>query len=113
MLRAAAKESTDGVKTAIEIQIDNQPGALRPGMLARAELDLPAREAALLVPRAAVVSAGVENYVYKISGRVAVQQPVTLGPEWQNEIIVLDGLVEGERVALDPSKISEGSRKRQ
>jgi hypothetical protein len=38
---------------------------------------------------------------------------VTLGSEWQNDVIVLDGLVEGERVALDSAQISEGSRERQ
>lgn len=82
-------------------------------MPARALVELPAGEAALLIPRVAVVSTGAETYVYKISGAATVRQPVTLGSEWQNEVIVLDGLVEGERIALDSSKISEGSRERQ
>jgi hypothetical protein len=106
-------ESADSSETAVEIQIDDPPIAFQPGMPARAVVELPAGEAALLIPRAAVVGTGAETYVYKISGAATVRQPVTLGSEWQNDVIVLDGLVEGERVALDSSQISEGSRERQ
>jgi RND family efflux transporter MFP subunit len=112
ILHARNQENAAAGGSTVEIRVDNPQGTLQPGMAARAVLNLLARDEELLIPRAAVLATGSEYFVYKIVGTSAVRQRVRLGTERQNDVVVLHGLRESERVALDPSTINEGIRVR-
>ena len=58
------------------------------------------RTGSLVVPRAAVQGAGTANYVYVYRDGRLHQQPVRLGIDSTSRFEVLDGLTEGELVAI-------------
>ncbi len=56
----------------------------------------------IVIPQAALMSAPTGKYVYTVdSQNKIVNRPVTLGTEQGKDIVVLDGLEEGERVVTD------------
>jgi len=80
-----------------------------PGMFARVWLDMPAAAASapgrVFVPRSAVVRRGELQAVYVLdpSGQAQLRQ-VRLGPVSGDQVEVLAGLMDGDRVALDPQQ---------
>jgi RND family efflux transporter MFP subunit len=107
---AIAEGNVVGVETAkdvaepvaqVEIHFDNTKEIFRPGMAATALISLEQREEILLLPRAAVVSAEGQDYVYKLVGKRAVRQGITLGNQWGGEIEIRNGLEEGDPVIVD------------
>lgn len=94
------------------VRLDLPRGAsgLTPGLFARVRMPLvAARDAAavaagrVLVPVAAVVSRGDLRGVYVADGQGSyLLRQVRLGRSHGDEIEILSGLAEGERVALDP-----------
>ena len=95
--------ATDGAEpvTQIEIHCANTKEIFRPGMAATALISLERREEILLLPRAAVGSAEGQDYVYKLIGKRAVKQRITLGNQWGAEIEIRNGLKEGDQVVSD------------
>jgi membrane fusion protein (multidrug efflux system) len=112
IVHAGNQENADAGGSTVAIRVDNPQGTLQPGMAARAVLNLPSTDEELLIPRAAVLATGTGYFVYKIVGTSAVRQRVRLGTERHNDVVVLHGLREGERVALEPLTINEGIRVR-
>jgi RND family efflux transporter MFP subunit len=82
------------------VDFDN-PGQWRPGASVRAELVLAVRDNAVMVPQVAVVRRPAGDVVYVIKDGKAEERLVQRGQRNGDRIEVLDGLVEGERVAVD------------
>jgi Cu(I)/Ag(I) efflux system membrane fusion protein len=82
----------------LRIRLANRDLTLRPGLSAEVELALPARDG-LFVPRAAVLDAGAQRYLFVERGRGQFAQvPVRLGERAGELVQVLEGVREGERV---------------
>ena len=83
----------------IRLELSNPRGELKPGMYARIALTVPAAAAALVVPRAAVLSTGTRSLVF-VEGPDGALMPreVTAGRTEGREVEILDGLQEGARV---------------
>lgn len=78
------------------------------GMTVTANIVVDAREAALTVPRAAIVQGQNGPSVFVVQDGMAVLRPVSV-VEWPAaRLIVLSGLVAGDTVIIDATGISEG-----
>lgn len=83
-------------------------GGLRPGSFARAEVLLPDSDRALAVPTKSVVSfAGIERVFVVANGKIA-ERFITTGQRAGPQVEVLNGLKEGELVAIDPAGLQSG-----
>ncbi len=80
---------------------DNADGALKPGMYAQATLFGGAQADVTLVPSEAVIRTGTRNVVL-VAEDVGRYRPVevVLGPERNNEIVVMEGLQSGQQVVV-------------
>jgi RND family efflux transporter MFP subunit len=91
----------------VEAEIRN-PGTLRPGSFARAEIVLEGAEPALGVPPAAIVTfAGIDKVLLVDAGK-AVEQHVVLGRRVDDFVEVLSGLRAGQSVVLEPGNLQQG-----
>lgn len=89
----------------------NADGVLKPGMFAAAQIELPATDAALVVPSAAIRPIGGVSHVFVIRGDRIEQRMVTPGTVVGDRTEVLKGLSAGEQVALgDVAGLSDGAR---
>ena len=85
---------------AVEAEIRNPDGRLRPGMLARLEVSRQELQGALVVPLAAVLDLEAAKAVYVVEGDRAQRREVTLGPIVGEEVVV-EGLTAGARVIVE------------
>jgi Cu(I)/Ag(I) efflux system membrane fusion protein len=82
------------------IVFENRAAELKPGMYANvAILGVTGRQSSLTVPSEAVIRTGRRNVVIvaESEGRFRPVE-VTLGPEHEGRIVILDGLAEGQSV---------------
>ena len=86
----------------VRFGLPDAPGGLYPGMLVKVALTTGNTER-LLLPRAALVSRSEVNAVYVLGddGRLSLRQ-VRPGNRYGEQVEILAGLEENERVALDP-----------
>jgi RND family efflux transporter MFP subunit len=100
---------TEGNRTlAIEAEVPNEAGRLRPGMFARAEI-VTDEVLAIVVPHSAlVVFAGVEKLLIVRDGMVR-EQRVRTGRRVGDRVEILEGLAEGEVVITTPGGLAEGA----
>jgi RND family efflux transporter MFP subunit len=94
---------TDGDKQIrrIDIEVENFQQSLRSGTAAQALIALEKQEVVLLVPRTAVVSLDGKTYVFKsVDGR-AVRQDVRLGVEHGEDVVIEQGIKDGESIIVD------------
>ena len=86
-----------------EIAIDDIPAdaELRPGMTAEVTVLIKKVKDALTVPVQAVTEAGGKQVCYVVAGGAVERREVRVGDGNDHLIQILDGLGEGERVALD------------
>lgn len=86
------------------------PERMKPGQRVRAVIELDRVDDALVIPRQAVFHAKGETVVFRQTGGGFEPAPVTLGTHGLGQVVVTEGLQEGERIALaDPRIGSEGS----
>jgi len=91
----------------VEADVPN-PGTLRAGLFAHAQIIINKSEAALSVPANAIVTfAGIEKVVVLQDGK-AVEKTVTTGRRGADWIEITSGLSAGEAVVLDPAGIRTG-----
>lgn len=96
---------------AVEVEIANPQGRLRPGLPARMELPRQTLPAALVVPLAALVDFENEKSVYVVADGRASRRRVELGPVVGSEVVVTSGLAAGERVVIEgQQQVSDGQR---
>jgi RND family efflux transporter MFP subunit len=86
-----------------EVSIDDLPkeAGLRPGMTAEVKILIRVVENALTVPVQAVTELDSEQVAYVVSGNTIERRKVKVGESNEQLIQVLEGLQEGDRVALD------------
>jgi len=90
----------------VEADIKN-PGNLRPGMLARAEIVIGSKPSAI-VPSTAVISfAGVEKVIVVDAGK-AVEKKVTTGKRIGDRTEILSGVKAGDLVVAVPGSLQQG-----
>ncbi|MGB1556461.1 MAG: efflux RND transporter periplasmic adaptor subunit, partial [Oceanococcaceae bacterium] len=82
----------------VTVAMNNSDGRLRPGMFGRLQVQYDRREAALLIPKDAVLIEDASASVFTVAEGKASRRNVRLGysNDWQYE--VLEGLNEGEQV---------------
>jgi RND family efflux transporter MFP subunit len=90
----------------VEADIKN-PGTLRPGVLARAEVIVGSKPALTVPSSAIVVFAGIQK-VITIEGDKAVEKRVTTGKRAGNVTEILTGLKAGDRVVRDQGSLQQG-----
>jgi RND family efflux transporter MFP subunit len=91
----------------VEAEIAN-PGSLRPGGFARAEIVTNSGDMAVTVPASAVVTfAGIEKVITVENGK-AKEKPITTGRRADTWMEVLSGVGVGESVVLDPGNLQSG-----
>lgn len=86
----------------IEITINNSNN-IKPGCSAHALMNIKT-EAGIVIPKSAIINEKGQNYLYVIKNDIALKRVVTLGPENDREVMVLQGLSEGEQVAVSDTE---------
>ena len=105
----------DPVTRAVEIRahVANDDNSIKPGMLMTVGLNLAQRQNALLIPEAALVPEGSEQFVYKIEDGRAVRVPVKIGVRRRGTVEIIDGLVADEQIVDGGvQKVRNGTRVR-
>jgi multidrug efflux pump subunit AcrA (membrane-fusion protein) len=92
----------------VEVEVDNQRGALKPGGYARAEIITDTGTTALTVPASAVVAfAGVEK-VFVVAEGKAAEKLVTTGRRQGDRVEVLTGLEATDTIVAEPGNLVVG-----
>jgi RND family efflux transporter MFP subunit len=95
-----------------EVQVDNSGAALMPGMYSEVDLAVPRRDPPLIIPAATLVvrSDGPQVAVVGSDGVVHFKL-IHLGRDFGDRLEVLDGLSEGQMLAVNPGDtVREGVR---
>jgi multidrug efflux pump subunit AcrA (membrane-fusion protein) len=91
----------------VEADVPN-PGPLRPGGFARAEIIVETNSPTLAVPKAALsVFAGIEK-VFVVEQGKAAERLVETGRSWDDSVEILQGVKPGEQVVLNPGNLRSG-----
>lgn len=113
-IQALSPQIDQGTRSiAIRARLDNPDRALRPGMFAQVTTLLPEQERVLGIPREAVTFNTYGDSVFLIqdnAGKTLVQRrQIRTGAVRGDQVAVLDGLAEGDRVvAAGQVKLSNG-----
>ncbi len=103
---APAVDPSTGGRT-IEIAFDS-PVDLPVGLTVNANIIVSQTDAALSLPRSAIVSEGTQNHVLVLENGMVAQRPIEFS-DWPAErVVVTDGLAAGDVVILDPTVVSVG-----
>ena len=96
----------------IEVEIPNPGFRLKPGMYARVSVTTDDRKDALLVPSNAVIDLGGQRGVFLAAENATVSfRPVRVGIEEDQQVKVLEGLADGDRVVTTgAAALREGDR---
>ena len=84
-----------------EIELDNFDN-LRSGMNCETDMQIEHHEQAISVPIQCVIRVGTESVVYVAAGGKATKRPVKTGLDNSRMVHILDGLVAGEKVLMNP-----------
>jgi RND family efflux transporter MFP subunit len=100
---------TEGNRTlAIEAEVPNEHGRLRPGMFARAEIVTDRTESIVVPQSALVIFAGVEKLLLARDGMVR-EQRVRTGRRLDDRVEILDGVETGDLVITNPGGLADGA----
>jgi RND family efflux transporter MFP subunit len=101
-----------GTRTLLtEIDIPNPDGALSPGMYVTAELQIPRKNPAIIVPADALVFDGDGVHVAVADNGAARFHTVTIARDFGTEVEVRDGIKPGDEVILKPAvTLADGSK---
>jgi RND family efflux transporter MFP subunit len=95
----------------VEALIDNPRNELKPGSYARAALPTDKTERATLVPSRAVAYVFGSNKAFVVKNGVVEARDVKLGDRFEQDVEVLEGLEEGELVAVtNLNRLDTGSK---
>jgi membrane fusion protein (multidrug efflux system) len=103
----------DPITRAVEIraEVPNPDSSIKPGMLMTVDVVLSHRDNAMVIPEAALVPEGTEQYVYKIEDDRAVRTQVRLGVRRKGAVEITDGLSPNDQVVVGGvQKIRNGVR---
>jgi HlyD family secretion protein len=86
---------------ATEIHVRNSPDLkIQAGMTARIELLLTTAEKSLIIPDYALVTRNNQQHVYRIHQYIASLTPVTVSQTFGSQVMVEDGLAEGDTIVV-------------
>ncbi|MGR4867456.1 efflux RND transporter periplasmic adaptor subunit [Variovorax sp. LARHSF232] len=104
-------DTTTGTVKA-KARFDNAAGALFPSQFVNVRLELRRIENALVIPVTALRTAGTGNYVYVINeDKTVSMRNVTRGEAGIENVVIAQGLEEGERVVTEGGdRLKDGSR---
>jgi membrane fusion protein (multidrug efflux system) len=88
----------------VEARLPNADHALKPGLFATAEIDLPTSTPTLLAPPAAVVTESGVSRVFVLGPERVSERLVSLGERRGDLVEIRSGLAAGERVVLNPDR---------
>jgi len=91
----------------VRILIEQADTTLRPGMTTGNAIETLSIADVLYIPLEAVSSDGGVPFVYKQSGSRVVKQEVATGAMNEDEVVIAQGLTEGDRVLLSPPEDKE------
>lgn len=95
----------------VEILVDNPDGRIRPGMTADVVLLWGKRASAIVIPERAILTENGGAYVYLANTDVCARQTVKPGLNQGGEVIIEDGLKEGDSVVVSGQDLlNEGAR---
>lgn len=108
LARLSPAISSDNRTLMVEAEVPNQNGALRPGSFARAEIITQPDHTALLVPESSVITfAGIQK-VIAVKKDMTVEKVVKTGRRSGDQIEVVEGLISGDIVVVNPGNLTEG-----
>jgi len=84
----------------VTVYINNSESKLRPGMFVKVDIVVRAKEDAVLVPRYVVLTRNNKDVVFVVEKQRAVMKEVVLGLEDKENVEILSGLEEGERIVV-------------
>ena len=84
----------------VTIFIDNPKRRLIPGMFVKVDIVIESKENAVLVPRHVVLNRNNRDVVFVVEKQRAIMKEVELGLEDKENIEIISGLEEGERIVL-------------
>jgi multidrug efflux pump subunit AcrA (membrane-fusion protein) len=79
---------------------------LKPGKLARAEITTASYDAALVVPRVAVVEESLKHYTWTLRSGSPEKREIEVGSGDTARVVIKSGVSEGETILLNPPKQS-------
>ena len=85
----------------VNVEIPNKDHRLKPGMFARVKIYPTIHKSALIVPFKSVIKREGNTVVFVIEGNTVRLRAITAGITNEKEIEVIDGLKEGEEVAIE------------
>ena len=83
-----------------EVAVANEEGLLRPGMFVEVIVVVEQRPDVVVVPRDAVVHRAGDPVAFVLDGQKVSQRKLRLGLGDDDKVQVLDGVAEGDRVAV-------------
>lgn len=93
----------------VEVAIEDPPITIRPGLRAKVRIFFEAEASALQIPLAAVIAHEESHYCLVRDGDEWDPRPITIGPNNNNQVVVLEGITEGDQVALTPFRFIQRS----
>ena len=94
--------SKESNKFYLRVRLDEWPASLKAGLFARGEMKLLQKQSALVLPKGSLYDRNGKYYAYVLRADQSVEQrAVVLGAGNEQEVEVLRGLQEGDRVILD------------
>jgi RND family efflux transporter MFP subunit len=112
LARISPAISEDSRTLAIEAEVPNRDGRLKPGSFARAEIVVRAAEPAVLVPASSIVTfAGVDK-VIGVNGDTTQEQQVKKGRRAGDQVEILAGVKAGDPVVVEPGNLVSGEKVR-
>jgi membrane fusion protein (multidrug efflux system) len=86
----------------VRAEFPNREKLLRPGMFARARVDLGTRENCVVIPQRAVLELQGKTFVWVVTKeKTTHQRPITVAEQVGSEFVVSDGLAPGECIILE------------
>jgi multidrug efflux pump subunit AcrA (membrane-fusion protein) len=103
IVRTANAQNPNTRTLTVEVDIDNRKGELLPGSYAQVHLKLPMKHPALIVPVSALMFRSEGLRIVTIdNGNHVHLQAIGVGRDWGNQIEVLTGLNQDERIVDNP-----------
>lgn len=96
------RPNSDAKVFEVKVRVEQPDSMLRPGMTTGNEIEVLRIANALSVPLEAVNSDGGIPYVFALQGGRAVKQEIVTGAMNDDEVVVIRGLSEDDRVLLSP-----------
>lgn len=85
----------------VEVELPNESQSIRPGMIASVQFVSDGLEEQLIIPQDFLVTKIEENGVFVVdSDQIARWRPVKLGELLRDQVVVLEGIVDGDEIVV-------------